>query len=105
MNTSTQHHAAGHTMPGQGNAGIAKLDPAECDPARADCGSAPRKAGGDSVSDNAGPDIAADVKKHEQGHAKPERAVEKNPIDEAAWESFPASDPPSSNPGASAPAS
>jgi hypothetical protein len=100
MNTSTQHHVAGHTMPGQGNAGIAKIDPAECDPARADCGSAASKAGGDK-----GPDIAADVKKHEQGHAKPERAVETNPIDEAAWESFPASDPPSSNPGTSTPAS
>lgn len=99
MNTSTQHHAAGHTMPGQGNAGIAKLDPTECDPARADCGSSSKTAGSGK-----GPNIAADVKKHEQGHAKPERAVEKNPIDEAAWESFPASDPPSTNPGTSAPA-
>ena len=98
MNTSTQHHL-GHTMPGQGNAGIAKLDPAECDPARADCGPAAQKS-----ANGQGPDIAADVKKHEQGQAKPERAVERNPIDEAAWESFPASDPPSSNPGASAPA-
>ena len=39
--------------------------------------------------------VAGEARKHQEGKAKPDRVVAQNPIDEAAWESFPASDPPS----------
>ncbi|MGC3967271.1 MAG: hypothetical protein QM775_07845 [Pirellulales bacterium] len=96
MSRTQQRSPQAVTRPGQGNAGIAKLDPREDELNRTNAATPKAPAG-------PGPDIAADVKKHHQGHAKPEKSVEKNPVDEAAWESFPASDPPSTNPGTSTP--
>ena len=86
------------SMPGQGNAGIARLDPRERQEGERDTAGEERTPkAGQSVQ------VATAVQQSAEGKVKPEKLVENNRIDEAAWESFPASDPPSSNPGTSTP--
>lgn len=87
------------TLPGQGNAGIARLDPRERQEGERDTAGEER-----SPKSGQSPHVATAVRRSAEGQVKPERAVENSRIDEAAWESFPASDPPSSNPGTSTPA-
>ena len=87
------------TMPGQGNAGIARLDPRERQESERDTAGEERM-----PKSGQSPHVAAAVQRSVEGDMKPEKSVENNRVDEAAWESFPASDPPSSNPGTSTPA-
>ncbi len=73
-----------------GNAEIAALDPyARPERERAVSGEERRPR-----ADGA-PSVAGEARKHQEGKAKPDQVVAQNPVDEAAWESFPASDPPS----------
>ncbi|MBA4015829.1 MAG: hypothetical protein C0483_01440 [Pirellula sp.] len=87
------------TAPGQGNAGIAKLVPLERQESE-------RDTAGEELTPKAGqsPHVATAVQRSAEGQVKPEKSVENSRVDEAAWESFPASDPPSSNTGTSTPA-
>ncbi len=87
------------TMPGQGNAGIARLDPREQQEGE-------RETAGEERTPKSGqsPHVATAVRRSAEGNVKPEKSVENSRVDEAAWESFPASDPPSSSSGTSTPA-
>lgn len=87
------------TMPGQGNAGIARLDPRERQEGERDTAGEER-----TPKSRQSPQVGTAVRRSAEGHLKPEKAVENSRVDEAAWESFPASDPPSSSSGTSTPA-